>query len=132
MFLNCTAHSLTQEQSHRANHYSNYLLDLKDDNPVLYENLTNCPPDIERIKELVEELIEYLRIKWIESERMLIVHFPIGSPVFNAILFSKLDRMELPFRILFSHSDRVSIDKKLEDGTIIKKTVFKFIKFLEI
>jgi hypothetical protein len=49
-----------------------------------------------------------------------------------AVFFIKLDRYTLSFRIVFSHSDRVSIEEKQPDGSVIKRAVFKFVKFIEV
>lgn len=132
MFLNCTAHSLTPEQKEKALEHSNVLIDLKEDDPVLWERLSNCPPDVLVLKELAKDLLLYLESKYRESDGKLIVHFPIGSPAFNAIFFEMLDRRALRIRIVFSHSDRVSVDEVQSDGSVVKRAVFKFIKFLEI
>jgi hypothetical protein len=132
MFLNCTAHELTQDQIGLARDYSQTIVDLKADNINLHTKLVNCPPEIGVIHELVIELLDYLKVKYLESENNLTVHLPIGSPAFMAVFFMTLDRKILPFRIVFSHSDRVSIDEKQADGSIVKRAVFKFIKFIEI
>jgi hypothetical protein len=132
MFLNCTAHSLTSEQKKIALEYSNILIDLKEEKLELWENLSNCPADLVKIHELVKELMDYLHTLHLQSNGNLTVHFPIGSPAFNAILFENLDRKKLPIRILFSHSDRVSVDEVRPDGSIVKRAVFRFVKFLEI
>jgi len=132
MFLNCTAHELTQDQIKLARDYADKILDLKADNTDLHTKLVNCPPEIEVIQYLALDLLQYLMSKYNESEAKLTVHLPIGSPAFMAVFFMKLDRVSLSFRIVFSHSDRVSIDERQEDGSIVKRAVFKFIKFIEI
>jgi len=132
MFLNCTAHELTPEQITFAKEYSSVIVDLKADNNDLHTKLVNCPPEIAVIQDLVRELLQYLKNKYNESEAKLTVHLPIGSPAFMAVFFIKLDRNTLPFQIVFSHSDRVSVDEKQADGSIVKRAIFKFIKFIEI
>jgi len=132
MFLNCTAHELTQEQIKLARDYADKILDLKADNTDLHTKLVNCPPEIEVIQDLVREFLEYLKEKYNQSEAKLTVHLPIGSPAFMAVFFIKLDRFSLPFQIVFSHSDRVSVEDKQADGSIVKKAVFKFVKFIEV
>jgi hypothetical protein len=132
MFLNLTAHELTSEQMELARDYSDTILDLKKMNLDLYERLVSCPPEKVELLELVYELFDYI-IKVSKTSIMrLTLHLPIGSPAFMAIFFMNLDREKLPCRIVFSHSDRVSIDEKQEDGTVIKRAVFKFIKFIEV
>jgi hypothetical protein len=132
MFLNCTAHELTEEQRQKALEYSNILIDLKTYNPVLWEKLVNCPAEVEALKTLAQELLSFLKEVWLKSNQNLLVHFPIGSPAFQAIFFQKLDRKSLPIRILFSHSDRVSVDEIQPNGSVLKKGLFQFVKFLEI
>jgi len=132
MFLNCTAHELTEEQRQKALEYSNILIDLKTYNPVLWEKLVNCPAEVEALKTLAQELLSFLKEVWLKSNQNLLVHFPIGSPAFQAIFFQKLDRKSLPIRILFSHSERVSVDEIQPNGSVLKKGLFQFVKFLEI
>ncbi len=132
MFLNCTAHELTEEQKQKALEYSNILMDLKTYNPNLWEKLVNCPAEVETLKTLAEELLSFFRELWQKSNQNLLIHFPIGSPAFQAIFFQKLDRKNLPIRILFSHSDRVSVEEIQPNGSVIKKGLFQFVKFLEI
>ena len=132
MFLNCTAHELTQDQIKLAREYADKILDLKADNTDLHTKLVNCPPDVLVIQDLVREILFYLQTKYDESQTRLTVHLPIGSPAFKAVFFMKLDRRTLPFRIVFSHSDRVSVDERQADGSIVKRAVFKFVKFIEI
>ena len=62
IFLNCTAHPLTDEQilaveqlTGSSNHQ-----DLKTLNPVLHENLLDCPPDPELVLELIYEFETFL------------------------------------------------------------------------
>lgn len=132
MFLNCTAHELTEEQRQKALEYSNILIDLKTYNPVLWEKLVNCPAEVEALKTLAQELLSFLKEVWQKSNQNLLIHFPIGSPAFQAIFFQKLDRKSLPIRILFSHSERVSVDEIQPNGSVLKKGLFQFVKFLEI
>jgi len=132
MFLNCTAHELTEEQRQKALEYSNILIDLKTYNPVLWEKLVNSPAEVEALKILAQELLSFLKEVWLKSNQNLLVHFPIGSPAFQAIFFQKLDRKSLPIRILFSHSERVSVDEIQPNGSVLKKGLFQFVKFLEI
>jgi hypothetical protein len=101
MFLNCTAHELTTEQLTFAKEYSSVIVDQKADNNALHTKLVNCPPEIAIIQDLVRELLQYLKIKYNESEAKLTVHLPIGSPAFMAVFFMKLDRNALPFQIVF-------------------------------
>lgn len=132
MFLNATAHELTEEQMLQAQQYSQSVINLKEDNLGLFEKLVNCPFERQDLEELSEIFLDYIRLQYVEAERNLTVHFPIGSPAFNALFFRKLEKENLPIRILFSHSERKSIDEKLPDGKVIKKAIFQFVKFIEL
>lgn len=128
MFLNCTAHTLTDEQKFKAGEYSNEIADLKELDGMLHTSLVNCPADEERTLDLVLELIQLL-IGLEKKNKDLVVHLPIGSPYFMAVFFRKFPE-ESRIRFVFSHSDRVSVDEKQPDGSVVKKGVFKFVKFL--
>ncbi|MDX1957341.1 MAG: hypothetical protein SFU98_02150 [Leptospiraceae bacterium] len=132
MFLNITAHSLTPEQKEKALEYSNVLIDLKEEDPRLWERLSNCPPDVEILKELAKELLHYLEIKYSEAKEKLTLHFPIGSPAFMALFFLQYDKTNMRYRIVFSHSERKSMEELQANGSVIKKGIFQFVKFIEI
>ena len=132
MFLNCTAHELTPEQKEQALQYSDTIVDLKEINPSLHERLISCPPDKVELLTLALELLDFIPKAAKQSNMRLTLHLPVGSPAFMAIFFIHLDREKLHWRIVFSHSDRVSVDEKQADGSIVKRAIFKFIKFIEI
>ncbi len=132
MFLNSTAHTLTPEQKQVARNYSDTIIDIKDDKLSLYERLTNCPSEVTELNKLCDDYFQYIENLYSKLNGDLVLHFPIGSPVFNAIFFLRLNRERFKIRIVFSHTERVSIDEKQPDGSIIKKAIFKFVKFIEI
>ncbi|MCB1188928.1 MAG: hypothetical protein H7A23_05605 [Leptospiraceae bacterium] len=132
MFLNSTAHALTPEQKQKAIVYSDTIIDLKDDEPSLYERLTNCPAEITELNQLCNDYLQYLENLYTRLNGDIVLHFPIGSPVFNALFFLHLNREKFQIRIVFSHTERVSVDERQPDGSIIKRAVFKFVKFIEI
>ncbi|HMV45729.1 MAG TPA: hypothetical protein PK079_21230 [Leptospiraceae bacterium] len=132
MFLNVTAHELTTEQRELAASYSDTIVDLKKLNPSLHERLVSCPLEKGELLALADELLMFIGEVSQMNKNRLTLHLPIGSPAFMALFFMKLDREKLPCRIVFSHSDRVSVDEKQEDGSVVKRAVFKFVKFIEI
>lgn len=132
MFLNCTAHKLTEEQKTKAWEYSDEIVDIEELNPALKNRLINCPALLIELNLLADDLLDFLQRIYVETQKECYVHLPIGSPAFMSIFFMKLNRDLLPMKILFSHSVRVSYDEIREDGSVMKKAVFKFIKFLEI
>ncbi|MCB1158748.1 MAG: hypothetical protein H7A25_01665 [Leptospiraceae bacterium] len=133
MFLNCTAHKLTEEQINTIRElYTEVIVELKDDNSILHSKLVNCPSEIGELQELARNLLEYLKVKYSESKGKLVIHFPIGSPAFNALFFRHQERENLPLCFVFSHTERKSVDEKQEDGSVIKRSIFQFVKFIEI
>lgn len=135
MFLNCTAHDLTPEQFEKALEISRDIKDLKQIHPKLWEKLTNCPAEQEKLKSLCEEYIKFLRefteIQVKQNVKMNL-HFPIGSPALMALFFLEYGKNPFPVKFFFSHSERVSIDELQKDGSIVKKVIFKFQGFLEL
>ncbi len=129
MFLNCTAHSLTEEQKEEAKKLDPVPMDLQDLSPELHKRLLNCPSDYDGIILLLREFCDYLSyIKKKAKGEEIYLHFPVGSPFFMASFFSYFKKKG--FNFVFSHSDRVSVDEKQEDGTVVKRAVFRFVKFL--
>jgi hypothetical protein len=138
MFINCTAHNLTPEQIEAAKQYSDNIRNLKELNPDLYNQLVNCPSNEIELFNLSETFIQYLLhlgsytgLPNSEPNEKIVVHLPIGSPFLMALFFLNFPK-ENKIQFVFSHSDRVSIDEKLPDGSITKKAIFKFIRFLEL
>lgn len=134
LFLNLTAHQLTDDQKERAkSKYSLAIsfLDLRDINPDLYFRLTNQNSktnldfDVKLLlKEISKISADYTKVY---------AHFPIGSPAFlwkfarNALKF-------LPSHIqpVFSLSERCVEEKINDDNSVERKSVFRFVDFIEV
>lgn len=93
---------------------------LEEANPPLFKALSNTPSSEGELDKLATELAQ-------TSANFDAVVLPIGSPAFNFLISRKLNNKG----VLFAHSERVSIEEPNEDGSIIKKSVFKHIKFIK-
>ncbi|MCX7998302.1 MAG: hypothetical protein N3A69_05035 [Leptospiraceae bacterium] len=133
LFLNCTAHELTPEQREKALELSKNLQDLKQLNRELWEELVNCPSEPIALKTLCDKYFQFLK-EFLETRKneKIYFHFPIGSPALMALFFLEYGRHPFEVKFLFSHSERVSIDELQSDGSIVKKVIFKFQRFIEL
>ena len=133
-FLNCTAHSLTEDQIKMIFEIQNNCntVELKSENPNLHNELINCPPDEEKMLILYNQFSKYL-LSYLKANKKtkFYIHLPIGSPYFMALFFSRFP-VKKRIEFLFSHTDRESIEEIQEDGRVIKKSVFRFQKFLTL
>lgn len=127
-FLNCTLHELTEGQKKAIESLNCSQIDnLKDINQDLFKKLSNCPSDPEELIVLVRELLNTFKgYKYI--------HLPIGSPAFMWLLsiYAHDTRHLEEHNYLFSHSTRVSEEIVKPDGTIEKKQIFMFERFIEL
>jgi len=92
--------------------------------PELFNKLKDTPPDIEEQVKLAEELYA-LCLKYDK------VVLPIGSPSFQFIFAYITCKKGKKFKVLYSHTRRMSREIQLEDGTVKKETIFQHEKFLE-
>lgn len=53
-----------------------------------------------------------------------------GMPAFTAFLQNFLKALN--FSVLYAVSDRISVEETLEDGSVVKRSVFKHIGFIEM
>lgn len=136
--LNTMQHALTDEQIIDLNNMftQNNISNLRDVDNELFKQISNISVDA-NLNDLAEQLLNV-------AKEFDIVILPIGSPAFMfkfatkippkfpSILFPNIFNppvnMDLTF--LFAHSDRVSVEKQNEDGTITKTNIFKHVKFL--
>jgi len=137
-FLNVTNHSLTTEQRESAiKEFSvTKFSELKDINPELFERLSNSPSEEVEVFKLALEFLDYLRDISNDINKKggkLIIHFPIGSPALNFAVAGLITTTyaSCHFKIVFSHSERVVKEKILPDGTVVKESVFSFMKFIK-
>jgi len=143
LFLNATAHQLTNEQiSEIYTLVTNTIKlkegesvevdikNLKDINPELFNQLTNIQYET-NTSELVIEFLRYL-FDLINNNgyHMVYVHLPVGSPKFMfefAVGIHELFyRKESPIIPVFSFSKRITEEVKEADGSIRKVSRFKF------
>lgn len=88
-----------------------------------WNNISNCPADANELKNLASLLISTMGL----YDKVVL---PIGSPAFMAILMQKLPS-ERP-KILFSHTERKSVEEQQPDGSIKKTSIFNHVVYIEI
>ena len=140
LFLNLTQHQLTPEQISliKQNYTNTEIKNLKDINPELFQELKNTPPDYSSLDYLADKLLNYIYDIYFSSQyNTIYIHLPIGSPAFMW-QFSKLFERNTPIGFkekvipVFSHSERQVEELVLPDGTVEKKSIFKFQSFIEM
>lgn len=116
LMLVCIQHRLTDEQ--RESLLNDYELSfLEDENRELFLELCNTPCNHFELRDLADDLLEMSS----EYDALLL---PIGSPAFQVIFGQK--SVNYPsMEFYFAHSERVSIEKKNEDGSVEKTSIFK-------
>lgn len=125
-------HQFTPEQLEELK--DDRLVYLKDCAPQLFAQIANSPADLERLEKLAEDLVEATGIQGCS-----IMLRPLGSPAFNSVLDrrllfrdERLEEGEERISSMFAHSERVSIDEPQPDGSVVKKSIFKHVKFIKI
>ncbi|MEM7183444.1 MAG: hypothetical protein AAF518_21225 [Spirochaetota bacterium] len=132
MFINCTANKLTPKQLASVQELASDVLELSEIQKDLYEELLNCPTELDEINDLLQEFSSFL-LEWQDKRegKELYLHFPIGSPYFMALFFCQFPK-DTRIIFLFSHSIEKSVEEIQTDGSIVIKTVLEFQKFLEL
>jgi len=97
----------------------------------LREELLNTPSDEDALKNLARRVVEEI---FPDNFSYAGIIFPAGSPAFMWLMARYCKSLEdgsgkYP-RYLFSHSERRVIEEKLENGRIIKKSVFQHKKWI--
>lgn len=129
VFLNVTAHNMSGEQLDKARKLAGEVKNLKDINPELASKLANSPDNLVGIMELVYELKSFCLTLARDYEEVY-VHLPIGSPAFMFALARELTSFYGEVTPVFSHSERISVEEQQPDGSVIKRAVFRFKKFI--
>lgn len=129
IFINVTAHKMGGEQIDEAKKLASKIVDLKDFAPELASKLANSPDNLVGIMELVNELKDFC-LKIARDYEEVYVHLPIGSPAFQCALARELMTFYGEIIPVFSHSERISVEEQQPDGSVIKRAVFKFKKFI--
>ena len=119
----CSAHTPTKEQMESLNSMGS-LIFLKDVNTSIQDRINNCSSDRSELMTLAQEL-NHLAI----DLDCTIVQLG-GSPLFLYIAGATINGCLSKARIMFAHSERVSIDAPQEDGTVVKTSVFKHIGWI--
>lgn len=127
VFLNLTAHKLTKEQIEVAKRQFG-IEEFKDAEEVipteLLKKLRQCPKDDKELYRLACELSDIL-VKYVRENAIdLYVHLPVGSPAFMWVFANVF-----PHRLIsavFSHTKRVTEEIQQSDGSVVKRSVFKF------
>jgi hypothetical protein len=119
----CSAHTPTSEQLTSLQEMGK-LIFLKDVNPPLQEEVNNCPADRGQLLSIARSL-NHLAIEL----DCTIVQLG-GSPLFLYIAGAEINGSMSKARIIFAHSERVSIDSPQPDGTVVKTSVFKHIGWI--
>lgn len=130
-FLNLTQHSLTPAQREAAIQRFGVteFIEFSDANPTMFAQLAQVEPNTD-LEGLADDLVEWLADNWADA----VVHLPIVPPIFLFVLGDVLcerrrDGEKLPL-IVFSHSRRDAIDETLPDGSVKKRQIFVFERFL--
>jgi hypothetical protein len=93
--------------------------------PKMMERISNCPNNRQEIKELISDFRDVLE----SFDACTIVQLG-GSPLFLFMAGSFIQGAMNKGNILFSHSERVSIDTPQPDGSVVKTSVFKHLGFI--
>lgn len=116
--LKVMQHSLTGEQLSQLGK-NTQIIELSEINNQLFNKMASSPSTTEGVVETAKEFYEFLK----EAEDIDGVILPLGSPslMFQIAVF--IGDYQIP--VLFSHSERVSVDEIQEDGSIKKVSVFR-------
>jgi hypothetical protein len=127
-FLNCTQHKLSAEQIAGAvAKYGDVPGEYRDFEPEIFARMANSPSDAEEIDTLATDFVKSVRGS---RNQRVVIHLPLGSPALMFAVAQKIAFLRHPYRptVVFSHSDRVSVDNG--DGT--KTVKFEFKQFIEM
>ena len=124
-YLWCSVHTPTKEQIEELTTEDEVLEYLIDVDPELQNAINNTPGNKVDLILLARKLSAY-------SSRYIIVQ-PGGSPAFQFVFGHVISNgSEFDYHVLkvkYAHSERISVDKLQPDGSIVKTSVFKHIKF---
>ena len=131
MIINTMQHNLTPVQITDLDSVCkcDTVVKLSELEPELFAKLANTPADMDEIHNLVEQFIGMLRKYHPEA-----VILPIGSPAFMFSLACEIGRLEADYwtKLLFSHTERQSVEEIQPDRSVIKKQIFNHVKWLQI
>lgn len=149
LFLNLTAHQLLPDQL-QVIRDKLQCDEIIEDRKQAFELLRLQPETIQMIEQsdptvqnwnlqLAQDMLP--AFAYIAKEyNKIYLHCPFGSPAFFALFVHKFMQYIYRFNpklldifvLLFSHSRREVLEEKQEDGTTVKRTVFRFLYFVTV
>ncbi|PJF33910.1 MAG: hypothetical protein CUN57_00915 [Phototrophicales bacterium] len=123
IILNTTQHKLPAKFVEKVDTDGvSFVMELRDVDPELFDRLSNCPFDRGLLAKLADDFIRLL-CEYPYQDGYVVV-FPIGSPAFNAILWTRIacTPSMSDVSINFLHSRRIVSD----DGNGKKIVTFKY------
>ena len=100
---------------------------LNDVSPQLADKLANCPADRDQLKALARKLVNLA----LNTDCILVQ--PGGSPAFQYLLGVENAEAyacgEYVKDVIYAHSERASVEVEQADGSVVKTSVFKHVKF---
>lgn len=132
--LVCMQHNLTPDQIAGLGQYDEIVL-LKDIDPELFMDLCNTPSTKKELHKLACKLSRIANESVNDFRIYDGVVLPIGSPAFMFIfarLFAIVAQSSHMPVVLFSHSERASVDLVQTDGSILKQSIFIHVKWIEL
>lgn len=126
LFINLTQHKLTDAQVAEAKKLADEIVDVKDFE--IYDKIKSSENTLRGLITQTMMVVLWLAPFFMDYKKVY-VHLPIGSPAFMFILSSTLLTMPNLYPV-FSHTEREVIEETQENGTVIKKNVFRFKGFI--
>jgi len=132
IFVWCSPHTPLEVQKNQLLAGGNSeILYLKDLNSELFDSLCNIADNERELSSVAVELIDWFRqnsLKWMVQ--------PAGSQPFQVLLGMNLllERQlgNSNIELVYSHSEKVSVDKHNPDGSVTKISEFNHVKFMSI
>ena len=118
-------HSLSEAQVSELTKEGGEIRLLKDVDSVLFSAMANSPSEVTGSEGLGVNASSLKRLARGFDALLL----PLGSP---AQMFMVARGLDKGTKVLFAHSERVSTETAGPDGSVVKKTIFKHLKFIEI
>jgi hypothetical protein len=135
-FLNLTAHALTPEQVAAAQALgATKFLEAADILPPdVVAAMRNCPAEKDGLLAIAYQIIDAIKATAKGDDSLPLVHLPCGSPALMwklcDLIGGAVGHLDCVFDAVFSHSVRDSVESTEPDGTVTKKSVFRFEKFI--
>ena len=128
VFLNLTNHTLNDEQL-EALRKEGFVVVEKEElfDEDIVAKLKQSPDNLQELSDLACTVAE--KIREFAEGREVKLHLPIGSPLFQNLLFlSLVEKLkDLSVSFAFSHTKRI-----VEEQNGVKKSIFKFEKFITV